>query len=128
QPEAYAIANDIVATTKSSRSKVVLGIDFHSTWADVFYTHNDAVEPKTALPGFKDAWLAGIEREIGGDFKINEEAEPIGKPTTMSWFRTQFGAEGITYEIGDNTDRSFVDRKGRISAGVMIEELLRIRR
>ncbi|MEM6772474.1 MAG: M14 family zinc carboxypeptidase, partial [Bacteroidota bacterium] len=80
QPEAYAIANDVVTFAKGNRSKVVLGMDFHSTWADVYYTHNDAVEPKTALPGFKDAWLAGIEREIGGDFKINEEAEPIGKP------------------------------------------------
>ena len=125
QPEAYTIANDVVAFRKEHRSKVVLGMDFHSTWADVYYTHNDEVKPKTALPGFKDAWLAGIEREIGGDFKINEEAEPIGKPTTMSWFRTQFGAEGITYEIGDGTDREFVNRKGRVSAGVMVEELLR---
>lgn len=125
QPEAYAIANDVVAFRKEYRSKVVLGMDFHSTWADVYYTHNDEVKPKSALPGFKDAWLAGIEREIGGDFKINEEAEPIGRPTTMSWFRTQFGAEGITYEIGDGTDRAFVDRKGRVSAGVMVEELLK---
>lgn len=125
QPEAYTIANDVVSFRKDHRSKVVLGMDFHSTWSDVYYTHNDEVKPKTALPGFKDAWLAGIEREIGGNFEINEEAEPIGKPTTMSWFRTQFGAEGITYEIGDGTDREFVNQKGRVSAGVMIEELLR---
>lgn len=124
QPEAFAIANDVVAFAKEHRSKIVLGMDFHSTWKDVYYTHNDAVQPPTALPGFKDAWLAGIERELGGDFRINEEAEPIGKPTTMSWFRTQFGAEGITYEIGDGTDRDFVARKGRVSAGVMVGLLL----
>lgn len=124
QPEARAVANDIVDRTKEASSRVVLGMDFHSTWADVYYTHTDAVEPPTALPGFKDAWLASIERKIGGDFRINEEAEPIGRPTTMSWFRKQFGAEGITYEIGDNTDRAFVEQKGRVSADALVEVLL----
>ncbi|MEO0734018.1 MAG: M14 family metallopeptidase, partial [Bacteroidota bacterium] len=108
QAEVRQIADDIVRTTRTVGSKVVLGIDFHSTYRDVFYTHLDDVQPPTALPGFKDAWLAAIERGIGGDFRINEEAEAIGRPTSMSWFRKQFGAEGITYEIGDNTDRAFV--------------------
>jgi hypothetical protein len=124
QPEAYTVANDIVRIANEYKSKVVLGMDFHSTYKDVYYTHLDEVKPATALPGFKDAWLAGIEKGIGGDFKINEDAEVIGKPTTMSWFRTQFGAEGITYEIGDGTDREFVERKGRISADVMVELLV----
>lgn len=125
QPEAYTVANDVVAFAKEHRSKIVLGMDFHSTWKDVYYTHDVSVTPPSALPGFKDAWLAGIERAIGGDFRINEEAEPVGKPTTMSWFRTQFGAEGITYEIGDGTDRAFVERKGRVSARVMMDVLLK---
>ena len=124
QPEARQVANGIVRMTRENKSRVVLGMDFHSTYKDVYYTHNDRVEPPTALPGFKDAWLAAIERGIGGGFRINEEAEAIGKPTTMSWFRTQFGAEGITYEIGDGTDRAFVHRKGRVSADALLEVLL----
>jgi len=105
-------------------SRIVLGMDFHSTWHDVYYTHLDEVQPPTALPGFKDAWLAAIEEGIGGDFKINEEAALVRKPTTASWFRTQFGAEGITYEIGDGTPREFVALKGRVSAGALVEVLL----
>ncbi|TXF87857.1 hypothetical protein FUA23_17000 [Neolewinella aurantiaca] len=124
QPEVRKVANNIVKLTKESRSDVVLGIDFHSTYKDVYYTHNDKVQPPTALPGFKDAWLAAIARGIGGGFRINEEAEPIGKPTSMSWFRTQFGAEGITYEIGDGTDRAFVRKKGIVSADALINVLL----
>ncbi|MEL7159934.1 MAG: M14 family metallopeptidase [Bacteroidota bacterium] len=124
QPEARQVADDVVRTVREAGSKVVLGIDFHSTYRDVYYTHLDDVQPPTALPGFKDAWLAAVERGIGGDFRINEEAEPIGRPTTMSWFRKQFGAEGITYEIGDNTDRDFVERKGRVSAAALIEVFL----
>jgi len=124
QPEAHQIADDITARTRAVRSRVVLGMDFHSTYKDVYYTHLPTNQPPTALPGFKDAWLAGIEEGIGGDFKINEQPRPISKPTTMAWFRTQFGAEGVTYEIGDATDRDFVERKGRVSAKAMIDVLL----
>ncbi|MEM9931845.1 MAG: M14 family zinc carboxypeptidase, partial [Bacteroidota bacterium] len=37
QPEARQVANDIVRRTKETKSRVVLGIDFHSTWKEVFY-------------------------------------------------------------------------------------------
>ena len=125
QPEARQIANSIVGLMKENESKVVLGMDFHSTYRDVYYTHEDEVQPPSALPGFKDAWLKGIEAGIGGDFLINEDPGMVGKPTTMSWFRTQFGAEGITYEIGDGTDRDFVRQKGLVSANTLIEVLLK---
>ncbi|MEM9527593.1 MAG: M14 family metallopeptidase [Bacteroidota bacterium] len=124
QPEARQVADNVVRTVRKAGSKVVLGMDFHSTWHDVFYTHDDSVQPPSALPDFTKAWLAGIEKAIGGDFKVNEDAKGIGKPTTASWFRTQFGAEGITYEIGDDTDRDFVARKGQVSAQQLIEVLL----
>ena len=123
QPENEQIANDIVRTARQDRAPVVLGLDFHSTWEDVYYTHDDSVQPPSVLGNFKDRWLQSIEDKIGGDFHINEEAEPIGRPTTMSWFRTQFNAEGITYEIGDATPREFVERKGRLSAAALVEEL-----
>lgn len=124
QPEILAIATDLSTRARANKAPVVLGIDFHSTYRDVYYTHNEAVEPPTALPGFKDDWLRAIERGLGGGFRVNEEAEAIGRPTSMSWFRTQFGAEGITYEIGDDTDRTFVRRKGLVSADALITTLL----
>ncbi|MEM9259269.1 MAG: M14 family metallopeptidase, partial [Bacteroidota bacterium] len=124
QPEARQVADNVVRTVRKAGSKVVLGIDFHSTWHDVFYTHDDSVQPPSALPEFTKAWLVGIEKAIGGDFRINEVAKGIGKPTTASWFRTQFGAEGITYEIGDDADRDFIAKKGRVSAEQLIEVLL----
>ena len=125
QPETALVANDIVRMARKSRAPVVLGLDFHSTWKDVYYTHDESVRPPSVLGGFKDRWLAAIESGIGGDFRINEEAEPIGRPTSMSWFRTQFKAEGITYEIGDDTPRDFVALKGRVSARALIRELMR---
>ena len=125
QPETALVAEDVVRYARKQKSQVVLGLDFHSTWNDVYYTHDNSVQPPSVLGDFKDRWLAAIEREIGGDFRINEEAEPIGRPTSMSWFRTQFNAEGITYEIGDNTPRAFIERKGKVSAEALIQELRR---
>ncbi|OAV42893.1 hypothetical protein A3850_016855 [Lewinella sp. 4G2] len=125
QPEIRQVADDIVRTARKSKAPVVLGLDFHSTWKDVYYTHDDSVQPPSLLGDFKDRWLNTIETEIGGNFKINEEAEPIGRPTSMSWFRTQFNAEGITYEIGDDTPRDFVRRKGQVSARALITELMK---
>ena len=124
QPESKAIASDIVRYAKEEKAPVVLGLDFHSTWKDVYYTHDNSVTPPSVLGDFKDRWLTGIERAIGGAFRINEKAEPIGRPTSMSWFRTQFNAEGITYEIGDDTPRAFIRRKGEASADALIEELM----
>ncbi len=128
QPENEQIANDIVRTARKTKAPLVLGLDFHSTQEDVYYTHDDSVQPVSALGNFKDRWLAAIETKIKAagypDFSINEEAEPVGRPTSMSWFRTQFNAEGITYEIGDGTPRDFVRQKGVISAEALLTELL----
>ncbi|WP_420459274.1 M14 family metallopeptidase [Neolewinella sp.] len=123
QPEARQVADYVVEKARQNETEVILGIDFHSTWNDVYYTF-DAATPPSVLPGFKDAWLREIEQRIGGGFTVNEKPGPVGRPTSSGWFKTQFNAEGITYEIGDNTDRAFVERKGRASAAALVELLL----
>ena len=119
QPETRQIADFIVKTANESKSKVILGIDFHSTWHDVYYT-NKAVSKH--LPHFKDYWLQGIHETFGEE--INERPSNVGSPVSKGWFQTQFDAEGITYEIGDSTPRDYIKRKGRASAIEMMELLI----
>ncbi|MBB4079800.1 hypothetical protein GGR28_002427 [Lewinella aquimaris] len=123
QPEARQVADYVVRKAKKNEAQVILGMDFHSTYHDVYYTFDDDTPP-SVLPGFTDAWLRGIEDRIGNGFRVNEEPRPLGPPTTSGWFKTQFNAEAITYEIGDDTDREFVKQKGRASADAMIDVLL----
>ncbi|CAH1001459.1 hypothetical protein LEM8419_02362 [Neolewinella maritima] len=123
QPEARQVADYIVRKARRNEAEVLLGIDFHSTYHDVYYTFDDDTPP-SVLPDFTEAWLRDIERRLGGGFRVNEKPGPVGRPTSSGWFKTQFNAEGITYEIGDATDRDFVERKGRASAEAMIEVLL----
>jgi hypothetical protein len=122
QPETRQIANHIVRQIHDSGGRVVLGLDFHSTQKDVFYTLPDEV-PRAVIPGFKKAWLSGIEENIA-NYSLNESPDPIGPPVTKFWFYTQFKAEGVTYEIGDETPRDFIRLKGKVSARQMMKVLM----
>lgn len=122
QPETRQVANHLVAETFKNKNQVVLGLDFHSTQEDVFYTIPDEVQ-RYVIPGFKRAWLNGIESNIP-NYSLNESPDPMSSPVTKFWFYTQFQAEGVTYEIGDETPRDFIRLKGRVSAQQMIKVLL----
>ena len=61
QPEVKAIVNYIRSRTKKAKSQVVLGLDFHSTWYDVFYTNKERATP---FPNFLDQWFQALERSI----------------------------------------------------------------
>lgn len=122
QPETRQVANKIVQEVQQHQSTLVLGLDFHSTFEDVFYT-GDETENPPVLPGFKDAWLAGMKTALPG-FEFEEDAAKEGKPVSKTWFLAQFDATGVTYEIGDDTPPDMIEQKGRVSAKIMMELLL----
>lgn len=120
QPEVKTVADYIAKTAKTNKSKVLLGIDFHSTWYDILYTNKQSAKN---LPRFKDYWVAGFRDVLRGE-KIRERPSKIGRPVSKSWFLTQFEAEGITYEVGDGTPRELIIIKGRAAAIEMMELLI----
>lgn len=123
QPETRQIADHIVSEVNSNNNEVVLGLDFHSTYHDVYYTLPKDTATTNIL-GFRNRWFAGIEEALGNGYQVNEKPAGLGKPVTKGWFFTQFGAEGITYEIGDDTSRDFIKKKGKVSAATMMEVLM----
>ena len=122
QPETRQVADKIVREVQKHQSTLVLGLDFHSTFEDIFYTGDETDNPPI-LPGFKDAWLTGMKTALP-EFEFEEDAAAEGKPVSKSWFLAQFDATGITYEIGDNTSPDMIQQKGQVSARVMMELLL----
>lgn len=122
QPETRQVADHLVNTVAKSKARVILGFDFHSTQKDVFYTLPDD-SLKSVIPWFKRPWLDGIEASID-NYELNESPSGIGAPVTKGWFYTQFGAEGVTYEVGDETPRNFIELKGRVTAQQMMKVLL----
>ncbi|PCE63916.1 hypothetical protein B7P33_11695 [Sediminicola luteus] len=121
QDEIKQLTQHMVSTVNEAKSKVVMGLDFHSTYKDVYYTFDETV--KTTKPGLTKAWLAGIQKGLALD-SINDSPSGIGLPVSKGWFYNQFKAESVTYEIGDDTPRDFIKEKGRVSAEVLMELLM----
>jgi hypothetical protein len=120
QPETKQVADYVTKIANINKSKVLLGLDFHSTWYDIFYTNRT---PAKNLPHFKDYWIDGIESTLD-DLKLVERPSNVGRPVSKSWFLTQFGAEGVTFEIGDDTPRDLIQTKGKVAAKEMMQLLI----
>ncbi len=121
QAEISTVANHIIREVNNYKNKVIMGIDFHSTQEDVIYTHTDNV--KSSITPFKDLWIQAMDDDAL-QLNPNEEAYDLGKPMTKGWFFLQFGAEGIIYEVGDETDREFLKYKAEVAAREMMKLLV----
>ena len=122
QPEIELVTKHIVNEVATNKNNVVLGLDFHSTYHDIYYTPDESVKRK--IPDFTKKWLESIRIELGMD-NMNEQPGAVVRPTSSGWFNKQFGATGITYEIGDDTPRDFIKRKGEVSAKAMMDYFLK---
>ncbi len=121
QPEIRQICEHIISETNSSESEVILGLDFHSTFSDVYYTIADSIE--TVMPTFANDWIGQIEEHLEG-FNARVSPSGITSPVSKNWFYNEFNAVGIVYEIGDTTPRDIIKKKGEISAREMMKILL----
>jgi len=122
QPEIRKTVKYIQKTLEKNGSRIVLGLDFHSTWHDVFYTNKSRSE--TTLPNFIEDWFAGLEANIP-NYKVNESSSNSDKPVSKGWFLYGFNAVGITYEIGDETPEKEIQLIGKKSAEQMMKILLK---
>lgn len=120
QPEVKAVTKAIVKASKKSKGKVVLGIDFHSTQEDLYYTSH-TIEGST-IPNFYDDWFGAIDTTFP-DYTPNEIRDDSTQPVSKGWFLRYFKATAVTYEIGDETPRDFVKEKAKVAAIEMMKIL-----
>lgn len=121
QPEIRQVTNFMVRSLGEGKNTAIIGLDFHSTYDDVYYTLSDELESN--VDGFKDYWIQGID-EAFPYYTPRDAPSGAKSPTSKNWFYTQLNAEGITYEIGDDTPRDFIKDKGRKSAFEMMKLLI----
>ncbi len=121
QPEVKQTVKFITKTMKRNNAKLILGLDFHSTYEDVFYTNK--IREGTTLPNFIETWFTALEANIEG-YKVNEAAGNSTKPVSKGWFLYGHNATGITYEIGDATPKDRIQVIGKVTAEQMMRVLL----
>jgi hypothetical protein len=120
QPETRAVRDQILALKE--RGRIVLHLDFHSTYHDVFYTQPD--EPQVGPDPFTKPWIDGLQRRFPA-YKVNRDpSEPVRLTTSQSWAYKTLGIPAITYELGDNTDRALLRQISAGAAQEMMELLL----
>jgi hypothetical protein len=121
QIEVKNVVKFITQTSKKDNGEILLGIDFHSTYKDVFYTNK--IREGTTLPNFIEDWFTALENNID-DYKVNEKPGNSNKPVSKGWFLYGQNAVGITYEIGDSTPRDRIKLIGKVTAEQMMNILL----
>ena len=121
QPETRTIVKYIEKTLRKEKANLVLGLDFHSTWYDVFYTNKE--RQSTPFPNFLDQWFNALEARIP-NYKVNEKASNSTQPVSKGWLLYGHKAVGVTYEIGDETPRDSIQLIGQTSAKALMEILV----
>ena len=120
QPEAKIVANYIIDYVNENSNNVILGIDFHSTFNDLYYTLQDDMRSK--IYPFKDYWMIGVDKGLP-NYTPHDIPGALG-PFTKGWFYNQFNASSMTYEIGDETPRDFIRLKAEVAAREMMKLLI----
>ena len=122
QPEIKNITSYIKNEITQSNSKLILGLDFHSTWEDVFYTNKE--KENTVLPHFIEDWFERLNSEIP-NYVVNEKSAKSKYSVSKAWFLNNYNATGITYEIGDDEPSEIIKLKSSIAAKEMMKILLK---
>jgi hypothetical protein len=114
QPETQIVRDFLRKKLTSTQRKLYFGIDFHSTWDDIFYTN--ITEKPTNMDGLITRWFESLEQTIP-DYKVNARgSKPASGVISKAFFNREFNAEALVYEVGDNTSREFTRLKSKTAA------------
>ncbi len=114
--------NDYLQQLVQQGQKIKFAIDFHSTQHDVFYTM--PTDYGVENPYFVQRWLTALDRQMP-NFKV--VIKPGNKPNngvSKQYFADVFGVHAITYEMGDNTDRTQIKQIAFESASLLMRNML----
>ncbi len=124
QPETTAVKEFLKKSEVETGGKFCFGIDFHSTWDDIYYPMEKSFM-ETNMPGLVWNWLDNIKKSIP-NYQPNIQANSKLEPTMVSrnYFVKNHKMEALVFEIGDNTSRQFIKTKGEIGVTELMKLLL----
>lgn len=124
QPETQAVQNAF-RRFETGADEIALFLDFHSTGRNLLYTQDDS-EPTTP-PFFAIDWVANVKARLDDSIYsfTQEPRQNSSRPTSKNYMYDTYGISSITYEVGDETDRSAIDISSRVFAEEMMSLLLK---
>lgn len=122
QPETRLMGDLLENIGADDAQELRLLLDFHSTDRDIFYTIPDDLP--TDPPMFTSNWLNRYQERMG-DYPVERDARhTVGRPISKAYAFDTYSVPAITFELGDETDRTLIRRIGREAAIAMMETLL----
>jgi len=122
QPETKLMQGLFEGIASDPERNLRLMLDFHSTQQDIFYTIPDELPTDPAF--FTRDWLARLQERMP-DYEVARDARHVvGRPISKAYVFDTYGVPGVTFELGDETDRKLIDRIGREAAIAMMETLM----
>ncbi len=122
QPETRAV-RDFLKSKSKEGYEFVFGVDFHSTWDDIYYPLDTTVTGSKGQLVFD--WIERIEHRLPQK-KANVSASKKLYPTMTSrnHFFATYQMPSIVFELGDDTPRLFLKEKGKVAAEELMQLLL----
>ena len=122
QPETAAFRKFVLEEIEKQKSIPRYGIDFHSTQTDIFYLPEEETLPSGK--GISMVWLNSINKKFPQN-PFDPIPSGVEGQVSKNWFLHELKIEAITYEVGDNTDREIIRRRGKIAAFRLMKILLK---
>ena len=124
QKETTLVKAFLTNKLESSKGEFYFGVDFHSTFHDIFYTIDP--ELKGNMPGLVPDMIQAMTEDIP-NFDPNIKPGGLDGPkiSSTSFLFYELGAESVTFEIGDDTPRDLIKKKGEIAAIKLMELMLK---
>jgi len=123
QPETDAVYKKL---TKLSNKKLVLFIDFHSTFKNIFYI-SDVLEDSSMKHFLRD-WL-GDSRDSLSEINYSYEIiNSLNKDNGVSknYIYNKYKIPSVTYEVSDNENRNIIQQSSSVLATNLMKLLLKI--
>lgn len=120
QPETQSVRNFLNKKSEEGY-EFVFGADFHSTWDDIYYPIDSTVIGQKGRIVYD--WIESISNRLPQK-RTNIAPSDNVKPTMVSrnYFYVNHDMPAIVFELGDNTPRDFLKKKGIVAA----EEIMRL--
>lgn len=117
------VVRDYLIKHINNQQKLVMGLDFHSTKEDVFYTI--PADAGIAPANLVDEWLNDVQQQSKNIFKVRiKPGNAPGRGVFKQFIADTYKVHGVTYEMGDSTDRNLINQMAIISSEKLMEKLL----
>lgn len=120
QPETTAVHNYLQGLVNSG-DQLVYGVDFHSTWRNVYYTI--PADYLARESNFSTEWLQRLGATV--PYEVEEKASTSpSRGIFKQYMADEYGIHSVTYEVGDETDRNEIAATAKAAAQVLMQYML----